>query len=339
MKGELVEAEHLVRYLWASSLARGRRVLDAGCGVGYGTRLLAEGGAVEAIGVDVAAAVVEAAGAAARPGVGFRCADVRDLPFADGEFGLVVCFEVIEHIEHRDRALREMVRVLAHDGVLLISSPNRDVYVTGNPHHVHEYRPQELRGAVAEHLPHVALRRQHDWIASAVLRDEDAQAEGLERLDGPQVAKAVGAAAGSEQFTIVLASRAPLPEDRPVLAMTGLVEVRKWLDLWHQQQDVLTRQHEAFQQLRADAELVAGLSDELARHESARYEHDALAGRVAELEDELRRLRGELGRTRAALQTVYDSKSWRITEPVRTLRQRLAPVDGHGAGPSPLSPP
>src|SRR4051812_19298073 len=88
MRGELVEAEHLTRYWYAGSFARGRRVLDAGCGLGYGTRILAEAGAAEATGVDIAEAVVEAA-RADTPDAAFNVADVRDLSFADASFDLV----------------------------------------------------------------------------------------------------------------------------------------------------------------------------------------------------------------------------------------------------------
>ena len=64
MRGELIEAEHLARYSWAAGLARGKRVLDAGCGTAYGSRMLAEGGAQEVVGIDIAAEVLEAV----RPG-------------------------------------------------------------------------------------------------------------------------------------------------------------------------------------------------------------------------------------------------------------------------------
>src|SRR5690348_1299089 len=53
-RDELVEAEHLVRYLWAAGVAAGREALDAGCGTGYGCALLAErGGAARCLGVDI----------------------------------------------------------------------------------------------------------------------------------------------------------------------------------------------------------------------------------------------------------------------------------------------
>ncbi len=70
--GTLLAAEHLARYWWASGAAAGADVLDAGCGVGFGTKLLVEAGARSATGVDIA----EEAVAAARE----RCGERRDIP-------------------------------------------------------------------------------------------------------------------------------------------------------------------------------------------------------------------------------------------------------------------
>ena len=61
MGGSLLEAEHLARYRWAGALVEGKRVLDAGCGTGYGSELLASQGAAEVVGVDVDADAIEAA--------------------------------------------------------------------------------------------------------------------------------------------------------------------------------------------------------------------------------------------------------------------------------------
>ena len=48
----LIYAEHVVRYLFASRFVRGRRVLDLGSGVGYGSDMLKSAGATEVIGID-----------------------------------------------------------------------------------------------------------------------------------------------------------------------------------------------------------------------------------------------------------------------------------------------
>ena len=58
-RDQLIYAEHLARYFLASQLAAGRRVLDAGCGEGYGTALLAAAGAASVVGVDVDEPTIE----------------------------------------------------------------------------------------------------------------------------------------------------------------------------------------------------------------------------------------------------------------------------------------
>src|SRR5689334_16675248 len=117
MRGQLIEAEHVARYVWASSIASGRRVLDAGCGVGYGTAILAGAGAASARGVDVAEGVLEAVRAQMPAAVELDVGDVGDLPYGDASFDLVVCFEVIEHVSDQAAALDEIARVLGPGGV------------------------------------------------------------------------------------------------------------------------------------------------------------------------------------------------------------------------------
>ena len=61
MAGGLIEAEHRARYWWASAAVRGREVLDAGCGEGYGLVTLAAAGASRLIGVDLSEEAVHRA--------------------------------------------------------------------------------------------------------------------------------------------------------------------------------------------------------------------------------------------------------------------------------------
>ena len=170
-RGRLIEVEHVSRYQWAAQAAKDRVVLDAGCGTGYGTRLLAEGGAREVVGIDLAEAVLEAVAPTMPDSVRLQTGDLRKLEVPDNTFDLIVCFEVIEHFEDPFTVLDELIRVLAHDGLLLISSPNRGVYQPGNPHHLHEFTAVELRAELADRLSNVELTRQHDYIVSALLSD------------------------------------------------------------------------------------------------------------------------------------------------------------------------
>jgi SAM-dependent methyltransferase len=48
----------------------------------------------------------------------------EDLPFSENSFGIVIIKHVVEHLEHPERAIAELGRVIAPDGVLVIATPN-----------------------------------------------------------------------------------------------------------------------------------------------------------------------------------------------------------------------
>jgi len=295
--GELIEAEHFARYRWAGQLAIVRAVLDAGCGVGYGSAMLARAGANEVVGLDLSAKAVAAASAAAPANASFVAGDVHALPFEARRFELVVCFEVIEHVDAQDDVIAELARVLAPGGVLAISSPNRDVYPAGNPHHLHEYVPEELRAALAAHFEHVQLRRQHAWLASAVLDDEQAADASLQVRDDVRVAKGLGRDPGSEPYTVALASREPLPETTGAVVLGALADAALGAEL-ERAREQLTREQER-----------------------ARTELAALQRVEADLRQDAATLLEELDDKRAELRGVYASVSWRLTEPLRRAKR------------------
>ncbi|HZR96459.1 MAG TPA: class I SAM-dependent methyltransferase [Gaiellaceae bacterium] len=242
MRGELVEAEHLSRYWLGARLAAGRRVLDAGCGVGYGVGLLSAAGAAEVVGVDLSDAAIEAARAYERPGVTLQVADVCALPYARATFDLVVCFEVLEHVDEPERLLDELSRVLSDDGILAVSTPNRDVYPPGNPHHRHELTPAELRSALAARFEHVELAYQDNLLATTLLYAESVATEEQALLDDVEVRTIVPRAAGDQPYVVGLASRSPFERPREQLVLTNPHEVRRWLGLYDEQRAVLERQ-------------------------------------------------------------------------------------------------
>lgn len=139
------EARHLAAYLYARGLARDRDVLDAGCGEGFGTVLLAET-ARRVLGIDYSEAAVAAARAAYRlPNLEFRPLDVYKLPGLDLRFDLVTNFQVIEHLPDPARFLTAVRATLKADGVLMLTTPNRLTTVSENPYHLREYTADELR--------------------------------------------------------------------------------------------------------------------------------------------------------------------------------------------------
>ena len=155
--------EHVARYTFAARLARGKRVLDAGCGAGYGSAELAQA-ADSVIGVDRAAEAVDFARATyGLPNLRFEQASCEALPHPSGSFDLVVAFEVIEHLENWREFLLEARRVLAPSGQLIVSTPNKLYYTesrgpTGaNPFHVHEFDFEEFQSELRGVFPHVSM--------------------------------------------------------------------------------------------------------------------------------------------------------------------------------------
>jgi 2-polyprenyl-3-methyl-5-hydroxy-6-metoxy-1,4-benzoquinol methylase len=225
MRGRLIEAEHLARYWWAAPFVEGKRVLDAGCGTAYGSDILARSGAAKVVGVDIDEEMLDAVSNLLHEAVSLIGADVRDLPFENDSFDVVVCFEVIEHVDEPEAVLDEFARILPARGLLVVSSPNRDVYPPGNPHHRREFRPDELAELVAARFGHVRLVRQHDWLASAVLNDDEFV--GQEAFDAV-VRKTAARAIGEELYSLALASHSKLPSTAPHVVLTQTIDVEWW---------------------------------------------------------------------------------------------------------------
>jgi ubiquinone/menaquinone biosynthesis C-methylase UbiE len=140
--------EHWHRYCLVQPLARGLAVLDAACGEGYGSYLLARG-AREVVGIDIAAeAIAHARSRYAAANLRYVEGSCTALPLADASIDLVVSFETIEHLREQQEMLAEFRRVLAPGGVLVISSPNAPIYSEGgknaNHFHVRELTRDEL---------------------------------------------------------------------------------------------------------------------------------------------------------------------------------------------------
>jgi SAM-dependent methyltransferase len=234
LRGELVEAEHLVRYHWAAGIAHDREALDAGCGVGYGSAILvAVGGARRCVGVDIAEEAIATAREvhASDDRLEFEVGDVTALPHPDDSFDLVTCFETVEHVSEPDqeRLVSEFARVLRPGGLLLISSPNRAQYPPGNPFHERELAPSELEALAGRSFSEVTLFRQHNWLASAILDDADFAAEGAAPI-AAGVGKLQGRAPGEELYTLAACSDLPFSIPPPKALLTHGLEVRRWLD-------------------------------------------------------------------------------------------------------------
>jgi len=155
--------EHRARYLFARTLCAEKRVLDLGCGTGYGAWELASA-ADQVIGLDVSwEALAFARAHYSRPNLAFVRAAAPELPFRAESFDVVVAFELIEHLAGWRETLLRTREVLRSDGCFLVSTPNRLYYaesrrlVGPNPFHVREFDFEEFRQALLEVYPRAAF--------------------------------------------------------------------------------------------------------------------------------------------------------------------------------------
>jgi ubiquinone/menaquinone biosynthesis C-methylase UbiE len=337
-------AEHIARYALATRFAGGRRVLDLGCGTGYGTADLAQV-ASSAVGIDLAPEAIAYADDHFRSARFLRCS-ASAVPFPPASFDLVTAFEVIEHLRDWRALLAEARRVLEPNGLLIVSTPNKRYYAEAraksgpNPFHEHEFEFQEFQTALKEFFPHVEILFQnrveafafYDGTFSSKDRPAGTEAELVRPSGDPE----------SANFFIGICSSAPLPalpsflyvpraanllrerEEHIRLLEQELAQVRAWLhettdDRNHLQQQLESEQARALQiitelnaELHRNTEWALDIDQRLTAKSAELAETVRLLDRaeatVVERTDWARRLDTQLQETVAKLEMVRQSR-------------------------------
>jgi SAM-dependent methyltransferase len=151
----------------------GKRVLDIGCSLGHGARLLA-GCASSVVAVDSGGRVLAAA-ERFRPSrqVRYVRSEALRLPFPDRTFGVVAAFHLIEHLRPQNVLpfLREARRVAENGGEVAIATPNRRFRLLPgqrpfNPEHRQEFSGRFLRRSLAAVFENVSVMgiRGREWV-------------------------------------------------------------------------------------------------------------------------------------------------------------------------------
>ncbi len=105
-------------------------ILDAGCGEGFTlARLQNEGIAKRLEGIDYASEAI-ALGKKMYPTLILKQSDINSLPYNNNYFDLVICSEVLEHLERPQKALKEIARVSKR--YCLLSVPNEPLFMIAN---------------------------------------------------------------------------------------------------------------------------------------------------------------------------------------------------------------
>lgn len=112
----------------------GAVVLDAGCGVG-GTSVAMHAHGADVIAVDCDPARISALNESL-PDVETDLTSLDCLPYPDASFDAIVLQDVLEHVASPSRVVAEIARVLAPDGILYLSTPNRNALsnIFSDPH-------------------------------------------------------------------------------------------------------------------------------------------------------------------------------------------------------------
>ncbi len=151
-------SRHVVAYRFAQECVRGKHVLDAGCGDGYGTHMLAQTAAA-ALGVDRAGDTIAAAAQRYHaPNLSYRACNLESLGDLGQQFEVVCNFQVIEHLVDPRPFLEQVRRVLKPGGTFIVTTPNRLNSFVENPYHVHEYVGDELEALLRGVFPSVEMR-------------------------------------------------------------------------------------------------------------------------------------------------------------------------------------
>ena len=150
--GEETLRLHMERYEFAARHARGERVLDIACGVGYGTSLLSK--RCEYIGTFVGVDLSAKAIAYANEHYGSERLHfiVNDaMTFADPRsFDTIVTLETIEHLPNPAGFIDNVVKLL-RPGAILVASVPTTPSVDANRHHLHDFSEKSFRQLFLRH--------------------------------------------------------------------------------------------------------------------------------------------------------------------------------------------
>lgn len=147
-----LEEDHFARYQFLKKMVRNSVILDVACGTGYGTKIIKKLGAKSVYGLDISKESIKYAKKNyAAPGIKYFLGSADKMPFIDEFFDLVVSFETIEHLNDQVRTnyLKEIHRVLKSKGILVISTPNKNITSPFtkqplNKYHFREYQWPEF---------------------------------------------------------------------------------------------------------------------------------------------------------------------------------------------------
>lgn len=206
-----LELEHFQRYYSVLPLVKGKVVVDAACGEGYGSSILASV-AKSVVGIDINEDAVQRAKDkyGTQLNLSYMVESIAELSLEDKSVDVLVSFETIEHVseELQQQFLCQIARVLKDDGILIMSTPNKAIYSDlrnyHNEFHVKEFYKDEFLTFLYQKFENVLLYDQYFEVTSVI--DLPTEKNGTVSYIREGTCNTQG------KYYIALASNVPLPE-------------------------------------------------------------------------------------------------------------------------------
>lgn len=235
-----IELEHMHRYLIATQIVKDKVILDIACGEGYGSFLLSSY-AKDVVGVDISLdTVVHASNKYRAKNLKFIQGSCDSIPLGDHSIDIIVSFETIEHHDKHQEMMAEIKRVLKPDGILLISSPDKQNYSIRrnyqNPFHVLELTEFDFKNLVGRHFKNCKYYGQKVLTGSVILSENDSNQFVTYRSNGDEYNQIDGVS--TPLYWLACATNGDLPK-----LITGVYE-SNGVEIFEQQEQHLNQKIE-----------------------------------------------------------------------------------------------
>lgn len=150
---------HIATYEYAKKLIKDKKVLDYGCGSGYGSHMLSLT-AASVTGVDISKEAVDFANNEYKaPNLNFKT--IAEL--GNEKFDVITSFQVIEHVPDDKKYTSALKQLLNPGGILIISTPDKKyrlfnyIQQPWNIFHLKEYTPESLQKLLKKYFKQVEI--------------------------------------------------------------------------------------------------------------------------------------------------------------------------------------
>lgn len=302
-----IHYEHLHRYAFASQFAKGKKVLDLASGEGYGAYMYAQT-AEYVLGVDIdKQSIKHARSRYMRKNLQFKIGDMTNVPVEDEKvFDVIVCYEAIEHIKQHEKLISEVKRLLKEDGLFIVSTPNKLHYTDEtdyhNPFHPKELYFDEFRDLINSSFKNVAFYGQRIFTTSNI----------WSMFDNPDVYSEFIIDKGTNGFTFFEKDKkaamyfVAVASDRAIDPLIDSFLVDSSNTLIEERNQLTTNLENAINEKGRDITDLENAINEKDRD-------------ITDLDERIQGLDAEVAGLRGELEVVFNSRSWKLTKPLRWM--------------------